>query len=90
MTTTQKNQIENNLKALLFTNPELTPFIEQTLEVLSDSNFLTMFTDLVKTYAKQRFAGEPVENFESWFIIFKIIYKVLQSEESMQQIKFLF
>jgi len=90
MTTTQKNQIATNLRGLLITNPELTDLVNQTLTALSFEAFEQLFIDLVKNKAKKRFSGEPVEDFESWFIIFKTVFKVVQSEESMQQIKFLF
>ena len=90
MTTLQKNQITANLNALLLTAPELEDFIRQALEALSDINFIEMFTNLVKDYAKQRFLGNEVADFDKWFIIFKTIYKVLQSEACVAEIKFLF
>jgi len=90
MTTEQKNQIEKNLKMLLMTQPELSDKVNQAEEVLNDKNFIEMFVDLVKSFAKKKFAGEEVEGFESWFRVLKTIFKVLQSEPSVAEIKFLF
>lgn len=85
-----KDQIKTNLDILLFTNPELEEQIRQTLEVLTDKDFTEVFVGLVKLYAKQRFIGNEVTDFGKWFKVFRVVYKVAQSEQELNQIKFLF